>query len=1165
MTSIRPFLRRLIKQAGSRRVPARSLLLLLMMAFSLHAGARRSLPIQIVNHSRFPVHATAVPFDEAEIARGLGMEPTAPWRLTGPDLKTSRATRDGKPFTFAHISLSAQSRIELAAAAAPNWKTHSVATASLDLKPIADARPAPYSDGVREIHGTLSNGVVRVDLDRAGWKLSFAAPDATLVHNGVLDLWVDNQDRGRIANADPKQLGLSRLPGSTIVSATSDVTDGVPRVTLIRKMGGIAEGMRVVETYELPAGQPILICRVQWQNTTGKPLWVAYVGSGDGIRGSWHKSLMPRPLIERKKSPLLGDLDGGETRCAWLGQLCRISMESHATGCGVGMSTLLATPGKIGQGSMIWGCGASGFQCNFIDPVQGQFPFKVQPGGTLDNGFAFLAAQAATSVFRDTQEVWRTVQAGKSPTLSSPVAVYVAGQPLIAQTLTEMSGPIALLPQSEATRSAAIRLDFNRHYELQIDSSAPVEITAKPFDRKLKPVVLNAAGGKQSLQLNESLAWKDDVPFSVSIQSGVADALRSLRLVETLPVSPEPLSPLPGASFTDIATMFRWRAIPLVVDYELQYSASSDFANPVSSRVATSDPFPWYLPPENQLPAAGDYHWRVRGIKGDVLGQWSQVRTFRVNIDRSTRPVERPLTAENPLFTIEASKVTDFTNFTPDFPADLAAWIGIIAEGYVDKGLTIDRFVKGLEKLPYSIMIRSHPPTWVNLPDLEWVCQNLPNFVGIQGGETLSNLYAEARGNKSPGDADYHRRMTMICAKYGKIYHEADGTYRDDKWQDLFDKQPDFLRRYGHWLVLSQKNNIIRRQFYSQSAAMGLWLGNITHQHGAWEDGGFYWQNAGFSDLGQCAGERKGTLKTMPRNFWSLVMVMGISRGCAIYSLDGQTLMYSPKELERWPDEVPRAVIWDTTGRTTTTFNRHVVPLMRAITGHGLIPTRQQVLSNIHLAVFNDIKGKGDLAAWPHYMEYGPLYAGTYGFQRMSSIDGQLWELFPNTGRFYYIPALVQGDQPLAPAIRNIPLSRLQKTEDVKRLFEAAYPKWYDGDALACVVGNTITVQNTHENVDITQTFSIPLNRGTFQLVAGNVAPHAYLVGGLEDNNRRLWLSSNGEYSDRPVQLAIKCQSKPQWHVEPAAALTAMNWDATAMTLTLGYTHAHGAVEISVR
>ena len=193
--------------------------------------------------------------------------------------------------------------------------------------------------------------------------------------------------------------------------------------------------MTVTETFELVPGLPLLICRVRWQNDGDAPLWVAYAGSGNGIAGRWSKPLLAPPLIERKKSPIQGDLNGGETRCAWLGGLCRISMESPATGCGVGLSTLLPTPAKVGQGSMIWGCGASGFQCNFIDPVQGQFPFLVKPHDALDNGFAFLATQTGVSVFRQTVDLWKALQSEKLPALPPPCAVFVGGQAVHAQTV----------------------------------------------------------------------------------------------------------------------------------------------------------------------------------------------------------------------------------------------------------------------------------------------------------------------------------------------------------------------------------------------------------------------------------------------------------------------------------------------------------------------------------------------------------------------------------------------------------------------------------------------------------------------------------------------------------------------------------------------------------
>jgi hypothetical protein len=908
-------------------------------------------------------------------------------------------------------------------------------------------------------------------------------------------------------------------------------------------MEGLAAKMTVTETFELVPGLPILLCRVRWRNDGDAPLWVAYVGSGDGVKGKWAKELMPGPLIERKKSPVLGDLNGGETRPAWLPQLCRISMESLTTGCGFGMSTLLPMSNKVGQGSMIWGCSSGGFQCNFIDPVQGQFPFLVKPHESLENGFAFVATQTGTSVYRQTVDLWKALQQGKMPVLASPCAVYVGQEPTQAQTVSELGSNLNLWQGNPSQRQAALRMDFNKYFECRISVASasvqdPVELSARLLATGKPAISLLRADkpGEYKIDLNQRLGWKDEAAFVLKVKAGGTGAIKELSIAEVLPVAPEVLSPVPDASFTDLATMFRWNTIPMVVEYDLQQARSADFASPTQVRITSSQDSPWYLPPDDKLPAPGEWHWRIRGVKGDILGQWSSPRRFTVNNDHSTRPPKRPLTPQSPLFTLEATRVLDYTAFHPDIPADIAPYVGIIAEGFEGKGMTVTDFARGMEQLPHATMLRSH---WVSLADIEWLAQHVPNFIGIQGGEHLSDLYSSGKD----GATTYAHRLTRICAKYGMIYQEADGTYKDDKWQDLMDKQGPFIREFGPWLVLSQKNNIIRRQFYSQSAAMGLWLGGIIQQHGAWEDGGFYWQNAGFKGLGVCAGERTGILAAMPRIWWNLVCVMGISRGCGIYSLDGQTLMVSPKEVER--GTAFKAGIWDSTGATTDTFKRFVAPLIRGTVQHGLIPTKEQVLHNVKLAVYNDRKAPADLKAWPHYVEYGPLYSATYGFRKMGNIDGQLWEFFPNTGRYYYIPVLVQGNEPISQTVKNIPVSELQDVATVKRTFDAAYPQWYQGDALVCRIGNTITVQNTRENEDVTESYAIPLNAGLLTTLAGKIGPHAYLVGKIEDQGRRLWLQANTEYPERDTELSITCTRQPACHVEPKAAAKETRWDET--------------------
>jgi hypothetical protein len=459
--------------------------------------------------------------------------------------------------------------------------------------------------------------------------------------------------------------------------------------------------------------------------------------------------------------------------------------------------------------------------------------------------------------------------------------------------------------------------------------------------------------------------------------------------------------------------------------------------------------------------------------------------------------------------------------------------------------------------------MRTHPPTQITLADIEWVCQKFPNFVGIQGGETIKKVYEKARGDT--GDGDYHRRMVRVLAKYGRFYHEADGTYKDDAWQDLWDQQGEFLKEYGQYIVFTQKNNIIRRQFYTQSAVMGLWLGGITLAHGAWEDGGFYWQNAGFNGLNTCLGERSGILRTMPRIFWTLMCVQGIARGCSVYSLDGQTLMYGIKEASRSPTGPWPSALWNDKYETTDTFKRFVAPLIKATVEHHLVPGKADLLKDIKLAVYNDKTAKPDAVTWSHYVEYGPLYAGTYGFKKMGNINGQLWELFPNTGRYHFIPVLPQGDVPLGPGIRNLPVSQLQDVAAVKALFDAAYPAWYEGDAFASRSGDAITIMNANENQDEVQSYKIPLQTELATVIAGKVHVHSYLLAKIEDQGKRFWLQANTEYPDRDTELSLTCSRKPAWHIEPAAAAKEAAWDEAAKILTLRLSHKDGAVEVELK
>lgn len=1071
-----------------------------------------------VNYSEYPIYSTGITLAEAQV----GQKPVRFKRMdTGKSVTTFR---DPEGLVRVILDMQPKSKVDLVAESVAAWDTPQALVSASEEQ--------------------LRNGIVSMTMGPKGFSFGFDAPQATLIEESMMNFWVDDQNRGRLSNNDPKllkPLGLLRFVDFPVENRKAFVApDGRPTLTQTRKVGA----MLTTETFELVPGQPLLIYRVTFENTGDKPLWIAYTGSGDGMVGKWSKrELMPgKELLQRKKFPNQADINGSETRPSWNGGLCRMSMESPESGCGIGLMTLLQTPGKVGQGSMIWGCGGYGYQLNMIDPVVGQFPFKVEPKGKLENGFMFLAAQANESVFRLTDDYWKSVQAGKPKIVPPTCAVFLDGVPVYAQAVTKV----------DACKDAtlAVKLDFNRHFELRAPGAT--EVTFRPLDGSKKKAVNVSLVGKASISINDTLKWTEEIPIALEVKDAAG-----VSIIETMPTAPEMLSPIQNAKMTHISAMFRWTGLPMVTQYDLEYAQSPDFRNGISLNLTSSEKYPYYLVPDDRLPAAGTWYWRIRGRKNSILGSWSDVRTFTINTELTRKPLKRPLTPENPLFTLEASKTRSYVDFKTDVPSDIAPYVGIIVEGMEGVGIPVDTFAKGMaEQAPHALMMRSH---FVGLGDIEYLFQTVPNFVGIQGGEHLS---AFCNGTEK---MIYRHRLTKLCAKYGMFFQEADGTYKDDKWQDLMDKQGAFVRDYGQYLVFSQKNNIIRRQHYSMSAAMGLWLGGISYQHGAWEDGGFYWQNAGFDGLGVCKGERSGVLKTMPRIFWAQVCVMGIARGCGIYSLDGQTLQYGIKEGERfgvWP-----SAIWDETGKTSDAFKRFVVPVIRASVQHKLIPSKETVMSQIKYAVHNDKKIAGDEKTWTHYEVYGPLYAATYGFRMMNHIHGQLFEFFPNTGRYYFIPVLPQGNEPISPAVKNLPVSELQEVSAVKALFDAAYPQWYEGDAWVIQNKRTFCIMNSNENDPTLQNYRVKVSEtGLVQSMAGEIGVHAYGLAASENNDASFWFMSNTEYPDKgPTKVSFTCSRKPTCQITPAGAEKKAIWDDAKQVLAVELDHSAGAVEVILK
>lgn len=139
-------------------------------------------------------------------------------------LPLTRGTEEGRPVIRLYVALRPSSRLDLVAERAAQWPEDKVAAATCEPSGAA---------------AVMKNGVIRVTFGKTGWSLAFDAAETektSLVHDGTLDFWIDNQNRGRITSADPKELGLRRYAASARLERCEAAVgpDGRPSIKIVR-------------------------------------------------------------------------------------------------------------------------------------------------------------------------------------------------------------------------------------------------------------------------------------------------------------------------------------------------------------------------------------------------------------------------------------------------------------------------------------------------------------------------------------------------------------------------------------------------------------------------------------------------------------------------------------------------------------------------------------------------------------------------------------------------------------------------------------------------------------------------------------------------------------------------------------------------------------------
>jgi hypothetical protein len=238
------------------------------------------------------------------------------------------------------------------------------------------------------------------------------------------------------------------------------------------------------------------------------------------------------------------------------------------------------------------------------------------------------------------------------------------------------------------------------------------------------------------------------------------------------------------------------------------------------------------------------------------------------------------------------------------------------------------------------------------------------------------------------------------------------------------------------------------------SALMGAWLDGMVLQWGIGPDSRWS-RDAWFLSPG-VYGVSDGKVK-LPASLYRAMILDGVMTGATVYSFEPDSDLWFGSAPENW--------------------NESIYPTLQEILEKGLIPRQDLVKKKTRVAYelapartsqdfhvnLRDIDGT---------LDAGLMARGVYGMER----PGQVSELIPNMGRFYWTPLLSPGAASTAPGVfEALVKPGAQTSPESWAEFMGNYAqKDGEGTAFITSVGRGIFVMHTAENRYEQQTFNLP-------------------------------------------------------------------------------------------
>ncbi len=983
----------------------------------------------------------------------------------------------------------------------------------------------------------------------------------------------------------PEQFGLAEVntKNAAVVSGAAELGSDGAKLTLVRSFDGFGADVELVETITALYGTPAFRYELHFTNNGTSDRWLAWadnlIAGAFGQTQSWLKTpYWGKSLYNLSEENFAEHIKYWYNPPAW----CYLASWDDS-GRGVGLTTLQMLSGDHYHNKTYWKASSTSFSLEQVETVKGYPPILISPSETIEVGGCFIAADPGTDPFRQTGLFFYSLDSADTPDYETPFAARLDGEVVEAAKAdnflehfdeaerwfvdgcdieTAGSGAEITLQGSTSEISCALETNFTEDKFFNIDvaqASASVGFNAyvKAIDGGSPINILSKSAGEAvgsfAANISQITGWSDYTSYELVIEftgsAGDTVNLAEVSVLPTPPEAPEAVSPQAGWNITDISAAFSWKGVEGITDYQLQISRDSNFTDPIVVEFTSDNALCVYHTVD--LLDTGGWYWRVCGVDGLQTGYFSQPVSFTVNDYKPKTDILREVNSDNPLFTLEAQKVPDLSKFADAVPQDIRQYTAIVSNNryFVYENTNIEHYSK-VAGQDNNFLLRTQGPDlmgWkgMSLTDVEYLFQTYPNIIGVCVGENFWNYWNwEADGTK-----EYITRLIKLCAKYGRLYIWGDGNGTTFKWQQFAsnDYWINIMAEYGEYMTLSQKNNVNHTMHTTQGALMGIWLSDWVSNLGSWSEC-WYWNDAGFAELDEYLGPKMGYIEDFPRNFYNMSFMHGIAQGAAVFNVDGQGTTGSIK-----------ASIWNTDGQTTETFTDYVVPFIRGVVNHNLVPKKEDVLENVKVAIaqperFENIPHEGD------YGIYQALYDQTYGFRT----DGKWYEYFPNTGKYYYFPLLPYGVNTLPNSARIETLSDMDDPAYVSSVFDAEYSEPYLGDALYSTVGDSVFIQSTRENSSDIETYDIAADNANISRITGDIGAHKYIMGKFEAGGSRLWMQANTEYWQNSTEIEFECLWKPLVSADPAGAVMSESWSPETGAYNIYLTHLYGAAELTL-